>query len=113
MKKVFSKKRGFPSTTFQLEWVCDNAALPSLAQSIFFVGAIFGGLIFGWIADKYGRIPALVGTNMAGFVAGIATVFATNFWEFSLCRFLVGLAFDNCFTMMYILGKIYIHPIKR
>ncbi|XP_012267339.2 organic cation transporter protein-like [Athalia rosae] len=103
----------YPSIAVELEWVCDNAALPSLAQSIFFVGAIFGGLIFGWIADRYGRIPALVGTNMAGFVAGIATVFTTSFWQFSLCRFLVGLAFDNCFTMMYILVLEYVGPKWR
>ncbi|XP_015511707.1 organic cation transporter protein-like [Neodiprion virginianus] len=103
----------YASIAAELEWVCDNAALPSLAQSIFFVGAIFGGLIFGWIADRYGRIPALVGTNLAGFIAGIATVFATSFWEFSLCRFLVGLAFDNCFTMMYILVLEYVGPKWR
>ncbi|XP_015590141.1 organic cation transporter protein [Cephus cinctus] len=103
----------YPTVATELEWVCDNAALPTLAQSVFFVGAIFGGLIFGWIADRYGRIPALVGTNMAGFLAGIATVFSTSFWQFALCRFLVGLAFDNCFTMMYILVLEYVGPKWR
>jgi len=72
---------------------------------VFFGGAILGGLIFGWMADRYGRIPALVWTNLMGFMAGIATAFVTTFWAFCVCRFLVGLAFDNCFTMMYILGK--------
>jgi MFS family permease len=89
----------------QLGWVCDNAALPTIAQAVFFGGAIVGGLIFGWMADRYGRIPALVWTNLMGFTAGIATAFVTTFWAFCVCRFLVGLAFDNCFTMMYILGK--------
>jgi MFS family permease len=90
---------------FQLGWVCDKAALPTIAQAVFFGGAILGGLIFGWMADRYGRIPALVWTNLIGFTAGIATAFVSTFWAFCLCRFLVGLAFDNCFTMMYILGK--------
>ena len=93
---------------FQLEWVCDNAALPTIAQSIFFVGAIFGGLIFGWLADRYGRIPALVGANFVGFVSGIATVLSSSFWQFALCRFFFGFAFDNCFTMMYILGNYFL-----
>nr|CAD7198155.1 unnamed protein product [Timema douglasi] len=87
----------------QLGWVCDQAALASVAQAVFFCGAILGGLVFGWIADRYGRIPALVGTNTVGLVAGVATAFCNTFWAFCLCRFLVGLAFDNCFTMMYIL----------
>lgn len=91
----------------QLNWVCDNAALPSIAQAIFFCGAILGGLLFGWVADRHGRIPAIVGSNMIGFVAGVATSFCHSFSAFCVCRFLVGMAFDNCFTMMYILGKTF------
>ncbi|KAI4496537.1 hypothetical protein M0804_000347 [Polistes exclamans] len=97
----------------EFEWVCDNSALPSTAQSIFFVGAIFGGLIFGWIADKYGRVPALVGANITGFLSGVATIFAGSFWEFAACRFFFGFAFDNCFTMMYILVLEYVGPKWR
>jgi hypothetical protein len=52
------------------DWVCENDHLPTLSQSIFFLGAIVGGLLFGWIADRYGRIPALAGCNLIGFVAG-------------------------------------------
>ena len=89
----------------QLEWVCDNAALPTIAQSIFFCGSIVGGLLFGWMADRFGRIPALVGTNLVGFAAGVATAFSYSFVSFTVCRFFVGFAFDNVFTMMYILGK--------
>ncbi|CAH2101688.1 unnamed protein product [Euphydryas editha] len=97
----------------QLDWVCDKDNLAATAQAIFFCGAIVGGLIFGWIADKYGRIPALVGTNLVGFAAGIATAFCNSFWSFAVCRFLVGLAFDNCFTMMYILVLEYVGPKWR
>ncbi|KAF7283147.1 hypothetical protein GWI33_001257 [Rhynchophorus ferrugineus] len=104
-----------PYSTIATEnnWVCDNAALPSTAQSIFFCGAILGGLVFGWIADRLGRIPALVGTNMVGFIGGMATTMCTSFWTFSVCRFLVGMAFDNCFTMMYILVLEYVGPKWR
>ncbi|XP_066601872.1 organic cation transporter protein [Prorops nasuta] len=103
----------YETVATEFGWVCEHSALPTTAQSIFFVGAIFGGLIFGWIADRYGRIPALIGTNLTGFVAGIATVFAGNFWQFALCRFFVGFAFDNCFTMMYILVLEYVGPKWR
>ncbi|XP_065361705.1 organic cation transporter protein-like [Calliphora vicina] len=94
-------------------WVCDNAALPTYAQSIFFLGAIVGGLLFGWIADKFGRIPSLIGCNLVGFAAGVSTAFVSNFWQFALMRFFVGFAFDNCFTMMYILVLEYVGPRYR
>lgn len=87
-----------------MEWVCDDATLPSIAQSIFFCGAIVGGLLFGRIADHYGRVPALVISNLFGFVGGIATAFSNSFLMFAICRFVIGFSFDNCFTMVYILG---------
>ncbi|XP_041970556.1 carcinine transporter-like [Aricia agestis] len=97
----------------ELGWVCDRDNYGATAQSIFFCGAIVGGLIFGWIADKYGRIPAIVGTNMIGFIAGVGTAFANSFWSFCLCRFLVGLSYDNCFVIMYIVVVEYIGPKWR
>uniref|UniRef100_A0A224XLE8 Putative synaptic vesicle transporter svop n=1 Tax=Panstrongylus lignarius TaxID=156445 RepID=A0A224XLE8_9HEMI len=97
----------------ELDWVCDNAALPSTTSSIYFLGAITGGLVFGWMADTWGRIPALVGANLVGLIGGILTAFSTTFWTFTLCRFMVGLAFDNCFTMMYILVLEYVGPHWR
>ncbi|XP_047106772.1 organic cation transporter protein-like [Schistocerca piceifrons] len=103
----------YSTIAMELEWVCDKSALGSVAQSVFFAGAILGGVVFGWVADHWGRIPALVGTNAVGAAAGIATAFASSFWAFCLCRFLVGLAFDNCFTMMYILVLEYVGPQWR
>ncbi|KAL6437617.1 hypothetical protein ACFW04_004202 [Cataglyphis niger] len=103
----------YETVATELGWVCEHSALPTAAQSVFFVGAIFGGLLFGWIADRYGRIPALVGANVTGFLAGVATVLADSFWKFALCRFFVGFAFDNCFTMMYILVLEYVGPKWR
>ncbi|XP_061727789.1 carcinine transporter-like isoform X2 [Cydia pomonella] len=50
----------------QLNWVCDEDNKGATAQSIFFCGAIVGGLLFGWIADKYGRVPALVVIEYVG-----------------------------------------------
>lgn len=58
----------------------------------------------GWIADHFGRVPALIGTNVVGGIAGIFTAYANSFWSFALCRFFAGFAFDNCYTIMYILG---------
>ncbi|CAD7003454.1 organic cation transporter protein [Ceratitis capitata] len=105
----------YPYTTVATEqnWVCENDALPTYAQSIFFLGAIVGGLLFGWIADKFGRIPALIGSNLVGFAAGVGTAFTANFWQFAVMRFFVGFAFDNCFTMMYILVLEYVGPKYR
>ncbi|GBP56648.1 Carcinine transporter [Eumeta japonica] len=103
----------YQTISTELDWVCERDAYPATAQSVFFCGAILGGFIFGFIADKYGRIPALVGTNMIGFFAGVGTAFCNSFWSFCLCRFLVGMAYDNCFTVMYIIVIEYVGPKWR
>ncbi|XP_005182426.1 organic cation transporter protein [Musca domestica] len=104
-----------PYTTIATEqnWVCDNAVLATYAQSIFFVGAICGGLLFGWVADKFGRVPSMIACNLVGCAAGVTTAFVNTFWLFALMRFLVGFAFDNCFVMMFILALEYVGPKYR
>ena len=89
----------------QLNWVCDEGGKAPLAQALFFCGSITGGLLLGYIADRYGRIPALVLCNLIGALAGVITAFSYNFIVFAFSRFLLGVAFDNCFTLMYILGN--------
>ncbi|XP_028166460.1 organic cation transporter protein-like, partial [Ostrinia furnacalis] len=94
-------------------WVCENAGFAPTAQAIFFAGSFVGGLFFGWLADTFGRVPALVGTNLIGCVGGVASIFTTGLWDFAFCRFLVGMAYDSCFMMMYILVMEYVGPRHR
>ncbi|KAI5732557.1 hypothetical protein M8J76_001680 [Diaphorina citri] len=93
--------------------IATEDTLSTWAQAFFFCGAIVGGLVFGWVADRFGRVPALVLTNLVGFIFGVITAFTKSFWQFALCRFFVGLSFDNCFTMMYILVLEYVGPNWR
>ncbi|XP_033300362.1 carcinine transporter-like [Bombus bifarius] len=101
------------SVAAEQKWVCDESYKATLAQSIFFMGSIVGGIIFGWLADKYGRVPILIATNVFAFVGGICTIYITKFWEFCICRFIVGVAYDNSFVMAYILVLEYVGPRWR
>ena len=42
-------------SVFQWELVCDRSYLSNLVQSVFMGGILAGSLLFGWVADKYGR----------------------------------------------------------
>ncbi|KAJ2944014.1 hypothetical protein O0L34_g8340 [Tuta absoluta] len=94
-------------------WVCDYAGYAPIAQSIFFGGSFVGGLLFGWLADRFGRVPALVGANLIGCVGGVLTIFTSGLWDFAICRFLVGMSYDSCFILMYILVLEYVGPSHR
>ncbi|XP_054008856.1 organic cation transporter protein-like [Hylaeus anthracinus] len=103
----------YMSVAAEKNWVCEEEYKATLAQSIFFVGSVAGSFAFGWLADKYGRIPALVGTNLLGFIGGVSTVYIDHFWQFCICRFAVGMAYDNTFVIAYILVLEYVGPRWR
>lgn len=103
----------YPTVSSEWGWVCDKNSYQASAQSIFFIGSIVGGLIFGWVADKYGRLPVIILSNIVGCVGGLASTFTRNFTEFSLCRFIMGMSYDNCMMMSYLLVLEFIAPRHR
>lgn len=103
----------YPTISSDLGWVCERDSYQATAQSIFFLGSIMGGFLVGWLADRFGRLPGAIVSNLFGCVGGIATIFAKNFTEFSICRFLTGFAYDNCMMMVYILVLEYTAPKYR
>ncbi|CAK9808197.1 Carcinine transporter [Anthophora quadrimaculata] len=111
--KLTSADMPYMSIAAEQRWVCDEAYKATLAQSIFFVGSIIGGMFFGWMADKHGRVPVLIGTNLMGLIGGLCTLYISEFWHFCACRFVVGLAYDNTFMIAYILVLEYVGPHWR
>ncbi|XP_033362880.1 carcinine transporter-like isoform X2 [Bombus vosnesenskii] len=103
----------YPSIGTELDWVCDREYLVSTAQAIFFCGSIIGGFLVGWIADHKGRIPALMFCNGIALFASLFTASANSFWSFAVCRFLTGLAFDNCINIPLIIVLEYMAVSKR
>ncbi|XP_026737249.1 carcinine transporter-like [Trichoplusia ni] len=103
----------YPTISSDFEWVCDKNSYQATAQSIFFIGSILGGFLFGWMSDRYGRMPAAVVSNLFGFVGGVASTFSQNMTQFSIARFVMGIAYDNCMIMAYLLVLEYIAPKYR
>lgn len=103
----------YPTIASEMGWVCEKDSYQATAQSMFFVGSIVGGFLVGWVADRFGRIPAAVCSNMIGAIAGTASIFVNNFTEFAICRFFMGMSYDNCMMMTYLLVLEYVAPKYR
>jgi AAHS family 4-hydroxybenzoate transporter-like MFS transporter len=54
------------------------------------VGVLFGSALFGWIGDRYGRKPALIGAMLLFGVFTLAAAWATNLSEMTWLRLLAG-----------------------
>ena len=60
------------------------------SASAYLAGAVLGALLFGWLADRYGRRRLFFVTLGVYIAATGATAFANDFWTFALFRFLTG-----------------------
>lgn len=58
---------------------------------IFLLGGMFGGVLFGSLADKYGRRPIMIMTILMYSVFAGLTYFATNLEQVMVLRFLVAM----------------------
>ncbi len=67
----------------------DNAEV-GLAASIYLIGLVGGGLLFGWLTDRIGRRPLFFITLAVYILGTAATGLAWNFWTYALFRCLTG-----------------------
>ncbi|GBP18306.1 Carcinine transporter [Eumeta japonica] len=103
----------YPTAGTDFEWVCEKDSYQATAQAIFFAGSVLGGFIIGWIADRFGRLPGAVISCLIGAIGGVISIFTRNFGEFAASRFFMGMSYDNCMMMMYIIVLEYVAPKYR
>lgn len=103
----------YPTIATEMDWVCDNDQLPYQSQTIFYIGTSIGCIIFGLIADRYGRRPSIILSYIIACVAGIATAFTQSFIGFNVLRFFVGATIIPLSEDPYVLSLEYIGVKKR
>jgi MFS family permease len=69
-----------------------------LSASCYVAGAVLGALVFGWLADRYGRKRLFNVTLGVYLVATALTAFAWDFASFALFRFLTGAGIGGEYT---------------
>ncbi|MGE3777485.1 MAG: MFS transporter, partial [Pirellulaceae bacterium] len=63
----------------------------SLYSSVFLMGAAAGGLVFGWVGDRIGRVKAMAASIFCYSLFGGAGYFAVTAEQLLLMRFLSGM----------------------
>lgn len=76
-----------------IQWslVCESKYLSKLAATIYFCGVMVGGLLFGYLADKYGRKPVMLVTLYTPILIGLGTAFSNNYYLYVALRFFMGM----------------------
>ena len=79
----------FLSEVLRLEWHL-NANETAFITSMLFIGAIFGTLVLGPLADKKGRKPVFLLAGSIISIFGLAVGLCSNYWSLLSMLFLVG-----------------------
>uniref|UniRef100_A0A8C8R5L7 Major facilitator superfamily (MFS) profile domain-containing protein n=1 Tax=Pelusios castaneus TaxID=367368 RepID=A0A8C8R5L7_9SAUR len=95
------------TNTIIMEWdlVCNLRTLGQMAQSIYMAGVLVGALMFGSLADRFGRKALLSWSYLQMAVVGTCTAFSPNFTAYCTFRFLVGMALSGVILNSMSLGK--------
>ncbi|XP_074642198.1 organic cation transporter protein-like [Tubulanus polymorphus] len=87
----FNAEPGELSIVMEWNLVCDKLYLAKLVTTLYFLGVMVGGVIFGSLSDRYGRKPVLMFTLWMPALLGVALSFVQHLTLFILIRFVMGL----------------------
>lgn len=110
---VYDFEELYPSMATEMNWVCEDDRLPYQSQTIFYVGTSLGCIVFGLIADRFGRKPSIILSYIIATVAGIGTAFTKSIYTFNFLRFFVGATIIPLSEDPYVLSLEYIGVEKR
>nr|XP_057923038.1 solute carrier family 22 member 23-like [Doryrhamphus excisus] len=83
--------------------VCNSAWKVHIAKFSLLVGSIFGYLVFGILADWFGRHPVLIISVLFMLVFGLTVAFSVNVPMFSTLRFFEGFCLAGITLSLYVL----------
>jgi len=97
----------------ELDLVCEYSWWPHTSTSLFYVGSLLGNIIFGNIADRFGRRTAFFMLLFMATFLGVAIAFAPNYTVFTILRSINGLTFPALFQIPFILCQEVMGPAYR
>lgn len=89
----FEWDRSEVGNTIISEWnlICDREGLTSLAEVVFLVGVGIGGVVGGWISDKFGRKRVLMGMIIGQSSLAILALLVRSYIQYVIVRLAMGL----------------------
>ena len=93
--------------------MCDKKYLTALSTTIYFIGVMIGGAVFGQLGDIFGRKKILLVCLYSPIALGIGIYFSTSYEMFTALRFFIGFFIQVGFFLNTILFYVYFLRVRR